>query len=228
MDAIIPVGDAAFEHAAQVLADGGLVVIPTDTIYGIVADPRNPQAIARLYAAKRRPAAKSLQVLFDTVDAIPRAGLILPSVLRPLADAFLPGPLSPICLAGPGCVLATVRESDGTQAVRVPDSDAVRRLVALFGSLACSSANISGQSSALTARDAERQLSDSVALYLDGGPAPGGLSSTIVAADAASPDGVAVLRDGALGEAAVRAVLRARAARARETGAGDRGGGARA
>lgn len=205
---VMPVSDESLAQAERIIAAGGLVVIPTDTIYGIACDPANNEAIDRLFTAKRRPRTKSLQVLLDSQDRLESLDLRLPAPLDVLADRFLPGPFSPICLAGPQCRLATVRADDHTQAVRVPDSDVTRRIIAVTGPLAASSANISGGPSCMTAQDAYAQLGDSVDLYIDAGPTPGAVASTIVAADPDGADGIAILRHGVIDDSRIRAVLR--------------------
>ena len=85
--------------ARRIIADGGLVVIPTDTVYGIACDPCNAAAIARIYAAKHRPADKALQVIMPDLSVLPKLGLALPTPLDALARRFLPGAFSPIAVA---------------------------------------------------------------------------------------------------------------------------------
>ena len=194
---------------ARVVAAGGLAVIPTDTVYGIVCDPCNDAAIDRLFQAKHRPRTKSIQVLLDGVEAMGRLDLSLPAPLDRLADELLPGPFSPITLVGRSCPLRTPRmEPKGpTQAVRVPDSPICRTLLQVTGPLAASSANRSGNPSVETVQQARAELGDSVDLYLDGGPTPGSVASTVVEADRTDPDGIHVLRQGVIGETRVRAIL---------------------
>lgn len=206
---VLPVSDESLAQAERIIAAGGLVVIPTDTIYGIACNPTNNAAIDRLFTVKRRPRTKSLQVLLDSPDRLASLGLSLPAPLDVLAARFLPGPFSPICLAGVQCPLATVRVDDRTQAVRVPDSDVTRRIIAAVGPLAASSANISGGESCATVEQAKQQLSDSVDLYLDGGPTPGPVASTIVTADPTGADGIRMVREGVIKESAIRAALHA-------------------
>lgn len=108
--------------AAELIRRGEVIVIPTDTVYGVACDPFNAKAIEGIFAAKHRPHTKALQVLLPSVASIAELGLRLPDPLGILADAFLPGPFSPICEADEHCSLATVRIDDGsrTQGVRVP------------------------------------------------------------------------------------------------------------
>lgn len=199
--------------AAALIRRGELVVIPTDTVYGVAADPTNPDAVARIFAAKRRPAQKAVQVLLPSLDDLPRFGLSLPAPLDELARALCPGGFSPICIAEPGCPFATVRIAEDerfprTQGVRIPDSAASRAILEATGPLATSSANRSGDASAQTVEEAAEELGDAVALYLDGGPTPGPVSSTVASANPDSEDGIAILREGVISRDKLKDVLR--------------------
>lgn len=210
---VLPVNAASLALAVDLLRRGKLVVIPTDTVYGVAADPRNPQAVAAIFAAKHRPAGKSVQVLLPSLDELAEWGLALPAPLDMLATRFCPGGFSPICVADASCPFATVREASEeafprTQGVRVPASEDALRILRQTGPLATSSANVSGGPSAQTVGQAVAALGDSVALCLDGGPTPGPVSSTVVAADPSSPDGIAILREGVIGAEEIRAALR--------------------
>ncbi|BDR52637.1 threonylcarbamoyl-AMP synthase [Bombiscardovia nodaiensis] len=205
MGRILAVSDEALGQLAQVIESGGLAVIPTDTVYGIVCDPFSDAAIDALFEAKHRPRSKSLQVLLPSVAAIDHLGLVLPQPLDRLALAFLPGAFSPICQAHSDCRLRTLRQEQTgrTQAVRVPDSPVCRRALAATGPLAASSANRSGQPSVQTAHEAYAQLGDAVDLYLDGGPTPGPTPSTVVAAEPGQRSGIRILRQGAIDAASI-------------------------
>lgn len=197
--------------ARQVIRSGGLLVLPTDTVYGIACDPRNADAIARLYAAKDRPAEKSLQVIMASIDGLDVLGLELPEPLDRLARAFLPGGLSPVAEARPGCTLATLRVGDDgsrTQAIRVPDDPGLLRVLHATGPVAASSANRSGERSARTVQEAVAAFGDLVDLYLDGGPTRSHVASTVVAADPREADGVAILREGVIDASRIHAALR--------------------
>ena len=212
---IMPIDDTALEIAARTVRDGGVIVLPTDTVYGIACDPRNRDAVAAVFAAKRRPAAKTLQVLFPSVDELADYSLELPVPLDRLSRVFLPGAFSPICVARDDCPLVTVRTvanaSPGrTQGIRVPDSEDALRILRATGPLAASSANLSGGESAQTVRQAADALGDSVDLYLDGGPTPGPLSSTVVASDVHGRDGIVILREGVIGQRTIRQALHGR------------------
>lgn len=208
-----PIDKESIALAAALIRRGELVVIPTDTVYGVAADPTNPDAVARIFAAKHRPAQKAVQVLLPSLDDLPRYGLALPTPLDALARAFCPGGFSPICIAEPGCPFATVRVAEGerfprTQGVRIPDSAAALAVLEATGPLATSSANRSGDASAQTVEEAARELGDAVALYLDGGPTPGPVSSTVVAADPDARGGIAILREGVISRKKIEEALR--------------------
>ncbi|KAA8830470.1 L-threonylcarbamoyladenylate synthase [Bifidobacterium tissieri] len=209
---IMPICEESLALAAELVQAGKLIVVPTDTVYGVACDPRNPDAVDRIFKAKRRPRAKSLQVLLASVNDIDALGLDLPVPLDRLSNEFLPGAFSPICVARDDCALATVRvdpqsHPSRTQGIRVPDSADTLRILRATGPLAASSANLSGHDSAQTAQQAAADLGDAIALYLDGGPTPGPLSSTVVASDPHGRDGITILRDGVIPQSRIREAL---------------------
>lgn len=210
MSAIRTVGDESLAEARTIVERGGLVVIPTDTVYGVVCDPRNRDAIARIYEAKGRPRFKALQVLLASIDQLDEIGLDLPAPLNRLAARFLPGAFSPIALAREDCDLATLNptpQGTATQGVRIPNSAVTLRILAALGPLAASSANRSGDESAQTVDEAHEALGDAVDLYLDGGPTQGHVASTVVAANPLSRDGIDVLREGVIPQAVIRRAI---------------------
>ena len=211
---IRPIDADSLALASSIIRSGGLIVLPTDTVYGVACDPFNPDAIARIFAVKHRPHAKSLQVLLDAVGRIDDLGVDLPSPLDRLAARLLPGAFSPIGVARQDCRLATLRDEgtapDGsplrTQAIRVPDSQATRAVLHATGPLAATSANTSGRPSAPSAQEAYAQLGDAIRLYLDAGPTPGPVASTVVAANRRA-GGVTVLREGVIPERVIRRLI---------------------
>lgn len=160
----LKVTDESLAQAARVIRDGGLVVIPTDTVYGVACDPRNKAAIDRIYRLKRRPRYKALQVLLASTDQLDELGLDLPSPLNRLSAAFLPGAFSPIAVARPDCTLETLADTadgrPGTQGIRIPNSALCLAILKATGPLAASSANRSGDESAQTV---QRRLTRSAA-----------------------------------------------------------------
>ena len=207
MSDVRQVNEGSCALAAELVKRGELIVIPTDTVYGVACDPRNAKAIERIYELKRRPRFKALQVLVSSADELDALGLELPAPLNRLAAAFLPGAFSPIAVAREDCVLGTVRRTAGgerTQGIRVPNSALCLDILRATGPLAASSANRSGDESAQSVAEAVAAFGDDVALYLDGGSTPGHVSSTVVAADPHGRDGIEILREGVIPQSAIR------------------------
>mgnify|MGYP000599349768 CR=1 FL=1 len=209
MSEICTVNDESLARAVEIIHDGGLVVIPTDTVYGVACDPRNIEAIRKVFAAKQRPKYKSLQVLLPSIESMEKLHLTLPVPLNRLAAMFMPGAFSPE--AEDDCSLATLRHDPttgkATQGVRIPNSAVALRILRATGPLAATSANRSGEESAQTVQEAADALGDAVDLYLDGGATPGHVSSTVVAADPHERDGIAILREGVIRELVIRKAL---------------------
>ena len=178
----LPDGPEARDLAARVLARGGIVALPTDTVYGIAVAIDTPGGIERLFAAKQRPPDKAIALLIADAEQAAELGE-LNAAARALAAAFWPGGLTLIlprrperalpALGGEGLELPTV-------GLRVPDHDAPRALARAVGPLPTTSANRSGEPEARDADEIEALLGDAVDLILDGGPAHGGPASTVV------------------------------------------------
>lgn len=183
----------AIDEAVNVLARGGLVVLPTDTVYGVGADAFDPAAVAALLAAKGRGRQMPPPVLVPQLATIDGLCADVPEPATALMTAFWPGGLTVICRAQPSLAW-DLGETRGTVAVRVPDQPAALALLRRTGPLAVSSANLTGRPAATTAQEAAEQLGAAVAVVLDAGPAPGGLASTIVDAT----DGLRLVRPGAI------------------------------
>ncbi len=185
---------AGLEAAASAVARGELVILPTDTVYGVGADAFTPAAVTRLLAAKNRGRAMPVPVLIG--ESATLAGLVVrpPQVATPLAEAFWPGGLTLVVEHAPSLAW-DLGDAEGTVAVRLPDDDLARDLLRRTGPLAVSSANRSGRPAATTADDAVEQLGEHVAVVLDGGPRAGSAASTIVDCTGPTPR---VLRVGAI------------------------------
>jgi L-threonylcarbamoyladenylate synthase len=187
-----------------VLRAGGVVAIPTETVYGLAGDIANPGAIARIYAIKGRPAHHPLIVHAHDVESLDRYVAKMTPALRTLADRFWPGPLTAIVARGP----QTPRQVTGGQdtvAVRVPAHPLALAILAEFGAaLAAPSANRFGGISPTTAEHVRADLGAAVDLVVDGGPSRVGIESTIVDLTAAVP---AVLRAGAITPSQLGAAL---------------------
>lgn len=179
--------------ALRAFKRGALVVMPTDTVYGIAADAFSPKGVRALLAAKGRGRDMPVPVLVASPEAL--AGIAITNdAADALVKAFWPGGLTIICQEQPS-LQWDIGDTNGTVAVRMPEHDVALEVLGKAGPLAVSSANISGQSPAESARDARDQLGDDVAVYLEGGPSTGDLSSTIVDVTGDVPR---ILRPGAI------------------------------
>ncbi|WP_371403959.1 L-threonylcarbamoyladenylate synthase [Kribbella sp. NBC_00662] len=193
----------AYRAAVDAIEAGDLVVLPTDTVYGIAADAFKADAVQRLLDAKGRGRDMPPPVLISVVESLDALATDVPDNGRKLAQEFWPGPLTLICHAQTS-LMWDLGETQGTVALRVPDHENTRELLSRTGPLAVSSANKSGQPAALDVYDAEEQLAESVAVYLDGGQVTGGEPSTIVDITGDTPR---VVRVGALSLEQLRAVV---------------------
>jgi L-threonylcarbamoyladenylate synthase len=191
-------------EAAQALARGGLVLMPTETVYGLAADAADPAAIARVFEAKGRPRFNPLIAHVTGLEAAARFAAFDERARR-LAEAFWPGPLTlvlPITDETAVCDLA--RAGLDTVAVRAPAHPLAQEMLRAFGGPVCApSANRSGRPSPTTLEDALEETGSAAAAYLDGGPCQVGLESTVLAV----LDGpVRLLRPGGLSREAIEAV----------------------
>jgi L-threonylcarbamoyladenylate synthase len=195
--------ESAIEAAAQAVQQGLLVVLPTDTVYGVGADAFDHVAVQALLDAKGRGRDMPPPVLISsatTLDALARG---LPTYVAALTEAFWPGPLTLVCEQQPSLTW-DLGETRGTVAVRMPDHEIALALLERTGPLAVSSANLSGLPAATEADAADGMLGDSVEVVLDGGPSPKREASTILDVRGERPR---LLRPGALSVADLNAVL---------------------
>ncbi len=191
------------KQAVEALSGGGVIALPTDTVYGLAADIACPEALEALYEIKARPKEKAL-ILFVEGLAQAREWVQVDARLERLAEAFWPGPLT-LVLPGSSRVPGLVRADDGSVALRIPDHAVPRQLGAALGRpLVTTSANRSGTPSLTDAGAVHRTLGDELAMVLDSGPAPGGQASTV--ASLLGKD-VSVLRAGPITEAELLAEL---------------------
>jgi L-threonylcarbamoyladenylate synthase len=198
---------ASVEIAAQVLREGGLVVFPTDTVYGVGAAVDRPDAVARLYVAKGRPLDKPIPVLIADLDQLEKLAREVTPEVQLLAQHFWPGALTIVVPAQPWLPREIVRET-GAVGLRMPDHPVALAIIrAAGGAVATTSANRSGENEACTVEEAIAALGDAVDLYIDGGRTPGGIPSTVVAFE---KSGLVVLRRGALADEVIEQVLRTR------------------
>ncbi len=202
---VIPIDDpAAPEAAAQVIAQGGVIAFPTDTVYGVGANLWQPRAIAHLYELKGRPEEKALPVLMGHQDQWAQVACNLPQAALHLMRVFWPGALTIVVPRRPD-VPDAVGPLTSTIALRVPAHEGLRRVLMRTGPLATSSANRSGEPSLSDAAAVQAALGAGLALLLDGGALPISAASTVV--DVTGPAAV-ILRHGAIDAGAIEKALR--------------------
>jgi L-threonylcarbamoyladenylate synthase len=199
-----PEGRAAgLDAAAAAIGAGKLVLLPTDTVYGVAADAFTPAAVTGLLAAKNRGRAMPVPVLIGEASTLGGLVVNLPPVANDLAQAFWPGGLTLVLEHAPSLAW-DLGDAEGTVAVRLPDDDLARDLLRHTGPLAVSSANRSGRPAATTAQEAVDQLGTHAAVVLDGGPRSAATPSTIVDCTGPVPR---VLRVGVLTVDELRGVV---------------------
>ena len=168
----------ALEKANAIIRAGGLIVFPTDTVYGVACDPWNELAIQMLYQAKQRPPDKAIPVLFGETAHLEKICINIPQKALQLAEIFWPGALTLLLPKRPE--LPAILSQFPSVGVRMPDYSPLLRLLIHTGPLAVTSANISGTGNLTSAADVLAQLSGRIDLLLDGGKTPGDMASTIV------------------------------------------------
>ena len=200
---------SAARSARQALGRGQLVVLPTDTVYGVAADAFTPDAVQRLLDAKGRGRQSPPPVLIPNTATLEALAAEIVDPVRALADAFWPGPLTIVLTAQPS-LSWDLGETEGTVALRIPDLPLTLELLQETGPLAVSSANSTGDPAARTITEAQDMLGDSVAVYLDSGPVSGdGTASTIVDATALTNEGgmLRILRAGGVSRESIAKLL---------------------
>ena len=186
---------ADLEPAVSALRSGGVVAFPTETFYGLAADPRSAHAVKRVFALKQRSAAQSLPLIASSIaQVVDYVGTMTPLAER-LAARGWPGPLTLIIPAS-ARLCEDVHRSTGKVAVRVPGDSVARALAAAAGhAITSTSANISGEQPASAAAQVSLALGESIDVLIDAGFTPGGLPSTIVDATGDTP---VLVREGAV------------------------------
>jgi L-threonylcarbamoyladenylate synthase len=201
---VLKAGAAAVEEATRLLAAGGLVAFPTETVYGLGADATNGRAVARLYEAKGRPAFNPLIAHVVDLKAAQALGKLNAKAAR-LAKAFWPGPLTMVLPKAARCRVAELATAGlDTIAVRIPDHEVARNILASFGKpVVAPSANRSGHVSPTRAEHVQADLAGRIDLIVDGGATPVGVESTIIAC----LEEPILLRPGGVPRAAIERVL---------------------
>jgi L-threonylcarbamoyladenylate synthase len=196
-------------QARQAIARGELVVLPTDTVYGLAADAFDPRAVARLLEAKGRGRQSPPPVLVSGLTTLRALAAEVPEPVERLVEEFWPGGLT-IVLPSQPSLSWDLGDTHGTVAVRMPAHHIALELLEETGPLAVSSANLTGKTPAIAADDARSMLGGSVSVYLDAGPSATGIASTII--DATSFVGgevplIRILREGAVDRVRLREIL---------------------
>jgi len=192
------------QQASTFLKNGKLVAIPTETVYGLGADAKNPAAIQRIYEVKGRPITNPLIIHIPNLDAMQGFAIDIPPMARQLANAFWPGPLTLILKRHPSVPLIVTANQE-TVALRIPNHPLTLSVLEAFGGgVAAPSANRSGHVSPTTAAHVRDELGDAVDYVLDGGACEIGIESTIVDLSTEKP---AILRPGGISKEALEAVL---------------------
>lgn len=195
--------DAGIAAAVEAVKNGELVVLPTDTVYGIGADAFTPPAVQALLTAKGRGRQMPPPVLVGSRHTLDGLVFTLPAVARDLVDAFWPGALTVVVEHSPS-LQWDLGDTAGTVAVRMPLHPVALEVLRETGPMAVSSANKTGQPAAVTAEEARDQLGYAVRVYLEAGPCADPVPSTIVDVTGDVPR---VLRDGAIALEKLREVV---------------------
>ncbi len=195
--------ESAIEAASLAVQRGLLIVLPTDTVYGVGADAFEPDAVASLLEAKGRGRDMPPPVLVSSATTIDALAVKVPGYARALVEAFWPGPLTLVCHQQQS-LQWDLGDTRGTVAIRMPDHPITLEILERTGPLAVSSANRTGMPAATDADQAVEMLGDQVAVIVDAGESPGGQASTIV--DVTGSQG-RILRRGALSLEALNEVL---------------------
>ncbi len=195
--------EAAIAQAAKTILEGGIVVIPTETVYGLAANAFNPAAVAAIFAAKGRPNDNPLIVHISDTSMLSKVAVDINDAARALMQAYWPGPLSLVLKKHPN-IPNEVSAGLPTVAVRMPENEIARDIIARSGvPLAAPSANLSGKPSPTTAMHAFEDMGGRVPLIIDGGPCTTGVESTVVDLTGAVP---AILRPGGITPEMIKSV----------------------
>lgn len=201
---VVPDGPAGWAEAVEVLHAGGIVALPTDTVYGICVALETSGGVERLFAVKRRPPDKGIILLLEGVDQAAGVGVMTPAAVA-LTKACWPGGLTVVVPQRPDVALpGALTAGTATIGLRVPDHATPRALAGRVGPLPTTSANVSGLAEARDAGEIEAQLGGEIDLIVDGGPAHGGAASTVIDCSGPVPR---ILRPGAVSLRRIGAIL---------------------
>lgn len=204
MSCCIPYSTQAIEQAVQLLRQGELVAFPTETVYGLGADAKQPQAVEKIFRVKSRPTTQALSLLIPDIAALSFWAQDLSQLAWHLAQRFWPGPLT-LIVPPSSEVLPQVRGGQWGVGVRVPDHPIAQVLLRTFGgALAAPSANIHGQLSSTRLEHVQEQLGNQIPLILSGEECSLGLESTVIDVREPIPK---ILRTGAISAAEIQSIL---------------------
>ena len=165
-------------EAAECLKSGGIIAIPTDTVYGLGADPFNADAVQRLYTIKGRPDGKPIPLVLSSVDDVHRVSQNLPDYFFHLTDRFWPGGLTIIVEAKD--LLPVLTAGGNTVGIRIPNNPLLLKILQAFGGpAAITSANLSGEPPATSTQEIGEELASRIDVIVDGGKTPGPIPSTV-------------------------------------------------
>lgn len=203
----LPLYDAMHEQvkaAVDVLANGGVAAIPTDTLYGLAANALDESAVMKIYELKGRPDGMALPLLLSEAEDVRMCAKEVPQAAWTLMERFWPGALT-LVVRKSASIPDIVTAGLDTVALRVPDHPVPREIVETLGApITGTSANLSGRPGIKNPAAVRREFGNTIDFVLDGGVAPGGVASTIVDV---SGDGLRVLREGAVSREEVKAAL---------------------
>ena len=188
---------SGMRQAKLAIGRGELIVLPTDTVYGIGADAFNPKAVQALLDAKGRGRSTPPPVLIGDASALDALAVDVPDVARVLTEKFWPGPLTLVLHSQPSLTW-DLGETKGTVGLRIPQSEEAIALLKETGPMAVSSANLHGQPAATNAQQAFDYFGENVPVYLDAGEASVGVASTILDLTNAENNKIRILRQGSL------------------------------
>ena len=194
---------AGVAAAVEAVRAGEVVVLPTDTVYGVGAEAFSPEAVAAVLAAKGRGREMPPPVLVPSPRTVDGLATAVPDWARDLIAELWPGPLT-LVFHAPASLMWDLGDTNGTVALRMPEDDIALAVLTEVGPMAVTSANLTGSPAATTVLEAAAQLGGAVSVYLDGGPSGGGAASTIVDCTTESPT---LLREGAVSAERLQEIL---------------------
>lgn len=198
------IDDKKLQEVANIIRQGGIIVFPTETVYGIGTNGLDSKAISKVYHVKQRPLNKPISLLVSSLEMVKAVTENISDIEYKLMEAFFPGPLT-IILKKNKAVPNNLTNNTDTVGIRLPDNIIARKLIEYANvPIATPSANISGKPSGINIQDIIKDFGDKVDYYIDGGPSKLGIGSTIVKIDGNEP---IILRKGSISEEEINEVV---------------------